>query len=428
MLVKDFYAGTSSGLFVFSNVLSVLGDKLIIAAADATTGTELWVSDGTTAGTTQIVDLNPGTGSGVSGGGLTPLTTYVVGSTYFFCGSEGVNGYELWKTNGTAAGTVLVKDIQPGANSSNAGWFGTFQGKLLMRADDGVRGQEPWISDGTAGGTYLLKDINVGSGGSSPLGFFNANDRVFFIATEPTTGGEPWVSDGTTNGTQLVKDINPGPSASWTVYGLAGKGRRCALVATEGISGNEHWISDGTAAGTVMLADLRPGPLGGASTGWFFAGDKWYVVANDGTTGAELWVYSAKQTGVASVENFGIACLGSNGQTPTISVVGAPVLGNLTFATKLDKARPSSLAMLCVGAGRTDFRLGTCKFYPSLPGPVVFTTTDVLGGSTVTVPLGLDPVLLGESAYFQWVVADPNGGWIGVASLTDALRIVIGTP
>src|SRR5439155_5431040 len=77
-----------------------------------------------------------------------------------------------------------------------------------------ANGRELWKSDGTAAGTVLVKDINPGPGDSSPDGLTNVNGTLFFAAFDPTTGRELWKSDGTAAGTVLVGDINPGPDSS----------------------------------------------------------------------------------------------------------------------------------------------------------------------------------------------------------------------
>ena len=81
----------------------------------------------------------------------------------FFTAGDGAHGPELWKSDGTEAGTVLVKDIHPGAGgySSPSSLTGV-GGTLFFAADDGTHGSELWKSDGTEAGTVLVKDINAG--------------------------------------------------------------------------------------------------------------------------------------------------------------------------------------------------------------------------------------------------------------------------
>jgi ELWxxDGT repeat protein len=80
------------------------------------------------------------------------LTT--IGSRVFFSAHY---GQELWTSDGTAAGTMMVKDINPGAGGSSRGTLTNFNGTLYFSANDGTHGFELWKSDGTAAGTTMVK-------------------------------------------------------------------------------------------------------------------------------------------------------------------------------------------------------------------------------------------------------------------------------
>src|SRR5213596_656303 len=101
-------------------------------------------------------------------------------SIMLLAANDGGGGIELWKTDGTANGKSLVKDINLGAGNSFPGGSGLFpsefvffNGAWFFSADDGMSGTELWKSDGTPGGTVQVKDINSTSSGasSSPRGF-----------------------------------------------------------------------------------------------------------------------------------------------------------------------------------------------------------------------------------------------------------------
>ena len=86
-----------------------------------------------------------------------------------------------------------------------------FGNKVVFAANDGIHGEELWITDGTSAGTKLLKDINVtGTFGSNPFGFTQLGSKLLFQADDFIHGPELWVTDGTTAGTRLLKDILPG--------------------------------------------------------------------------------------------------------------------------------------------------------------------------------------------------------------------------
>ncbi|MEL7053646.1 MAG: DUF4347 domain-containing protein, partial [Cyanobacteria bacterium J06588_5] len=109
----------------------------------------------------------------------------------------------------------LIADINPGSTGSYPVFLTEFDGKLFFNADDGVNGDELWVSDGTAAGTQLVADINPGSGDSNPGIFTEFDDKLFFGANSGDTVERGlWVSDGTAAGTQLVADISLGGPGS----------------------------------------------------------------------------------------------------------------------------------------------------------------------------------------------------------------------
>lgn len=270
---------------------------MFFAATDGVNGMELWKSDGTEAGTAMVKDIRPGS-SNSSIGYLTH-----VNHVLYFVANNGTTGTELWKSDGTAAGTVLVKDIRTGSLGSNPSCLVNFNDFLYFAADDGVNGSELWKSDGTAAGTVLVKDINPLSAGSYPQSLANANGTLYFAADDGDNGTELWKSDGTAGGTVLVKDIWSGSSGSYP-YGLTGVGSTLFFAATDGVKGTELWRSDGTAAGTSLLKDIWTGSSDSYPFSFKSVNGQLYFSADNGTKGDELWKSDGTTAGTVLIKDI----------------------------------------------------------------------------------------------------------------------------
>ena len=138
------------------------GGRPVFIATNQATGAELWITDGTTAGTLSLGDLAPGlTSSNVTS--LTPLSNGLT----VFSANNGTNGAELWVTDGTAAGTGMLLDMYSGLTGSGPSRFTLLDdGRALFVANSNLIGQEVWITDRTIAGTHAVKDVNL-AGGSS---------------------------------------------------------------------------------------------------------------------------------------------------------------------------------------------------------------------------------------------------------------------
>jgi len=141
---------------------------------------------------------------------LTALTS----SLAVFTTYDPALGRELWRTDGTVAGTTLLKDINPGPASARIDGIIALGNRALVAASDGAAGHELWITDGTTAGTTLLLDINPGPASSEPRDFTLAAGKVYFSADDGAAGRELWVTDGTPAGTTRVFDLFPGPVGS----------------------------------------------------------------------------------------------------------------------------------------------------------------------------------------------------------------------
>ncbi|HSK80058.1 MAG TPA: ELWxxDGT repeat protein [Thermoanaerobaculia bacterium] len=264
--------------------LTVFGSSLLFSAE----GDELWKADSPWTDPVPF-DIHPAGKHLANANGLT-----VVGSTLFFVADDGATGVELWKTDGTAAGTAQVRDILPGPASSiwNYSYMVAAGGLLFFDAAD----RQLWRSDGTAAGTFPLTNVVTGPPSYGVFRLTAAFDRLYFIADDGIHGQELWTSDGTVPGTRMVEDINPGPGSS-SLQELEYVRHTLLFTADDGTHGLEPWVSDGTAATTFLLQDIAPGALPSSPGDFTAAGPLLYFGANDGTHGFEPWALTKTAVG-----------------------------------------------------------------------------------------------------------------------------------
>jgi len=285
-----------------------VGSNYFFSADNGTNGSELWKSDGTEAGTVMVKDIRSGSKSS------DPKNLKAVGSTLYFSAEDGTNGRELWKSDGTSEGTVRVKDIRSGSSGSLLEWDEDEEdtdtlcqclavgSTFFFAADDGISGRELWKSDGTSEGTVRVKDIRLGSSSGNPRNLVAMGNTLYFSATDGSNNRELWKSDGTDEGTEMLKDIHP-TSSSNPEY-LTVIGSTLYFGANDGTHGSELWKSDGTKAGTVMVKDIQPGSSNGDSSYLTVLGSTLYFSANDGTNGSELWKSDGTSEGTVMVKNI----------------------------------------------------------------------------------------------------------------------------
>jgi ELWxxDGT repeat protein len=280
--------------------LAAGGDRLFFRVDTAGRGAELWTSDGTSAGTRLVRDIWPGRE------GSNPTFIVAMGRNVYFRADDGVRGEELWRSDGTAGGTYLVKDVRPGSEPSGAGWLLTRVGqRLYFFASDGTS-EGLWMSDGTGAGTGLVKAFDLHGYEAWVSALTDVGGRLFFEGWDATAGRELWISDGTTAGTRRVKDIRPGKKAS-DMDVLTDIGGRLFFAASDRTHGRELWVSDGTSSGTRLVRDIRPGlETGPCLEGVELAGlhGTVYVDASDGVHGCELWRSDGTRAGTWMVKDI----------------------------------------------------------------------------------------------------------------------------
>ena len=312
-MVKDINSvGNSNPFGSFPrNAREVLANTLFFQANDGTNGAELWKSDGTSSGTVMLKDINSG------GGSSYPTDFTVVGNSLYFQANDGTNGAELWKTDGTASGTVMVKDINSGSGSSDLQYLTAVGNTLFFRADDGTNGAELWKSDGTSSGTVMVKNIRSGTGNGNsgnPEEFVVMGNTLFFRADDGQRQGTGptnnlWKSDGTTSGTV---EVDPS-MAFWSPVYLTVANNTLFFGALDGIHGNELWKSDGTASGTMLVKEIRNGssndgiPIPGqtySSYSFEAIGDTLFFAGRGDGANMELWKSDGTSSGTVLVKDI----------------------------------------------------------------------------------------------------------------------------
>lgn len=215
------------------------------------TNKELWVTDGTDAGT-QLVKLIV-TGNSNSYG-INKMTN-VNGIVYFFAadGQYGNTnkGFELWRSDGTDAGTYMVKDINPGMGSSLlTGLDNTvmvaYAGLVYFNATDGTH-EGLWKSDGTDAGTVLVKE-----GITLTPKHVITNNKFFFRGSDRHL----WITDGTNAGTMLLDSAEISNLVSENMVGYNGIVYYPAADTDQQLNEDELWQSDGTPAGTFIVENI----------------------------------------------------------------------------------------------------------------------------------------------------------------------------
>ena len=326
-LLADINPGTDASISYADNAVTQVGSFVFFAATTTTYGDELWKTDGTTAGTQLVKDIYPGsTGSSLN-------NFYALSdSLLLFTADDGNSGLELWRSDGTEAGTFIVKNIAPGSANgiadfiNNPQYYSLFNGKLYFGADNGVSGYELWSSDGTEAGTILIKDIYTNITGSFPDNFEEHNGILFFAASSSAKGVELWKTDGSSAGTILVKDIRPGGLSS-APADLRSLGNTLIFTANDGVHDRELWKTDGTELGTMLVKDIKTNSLGTFSKSGFetqpnsfenrFAriGNIAFFSAIDDLSSIELWKTDGTEAGTMQVKDASPA-IGSDGYAP----------------------------------------------------------------------------------------------------------------
>ena len=345
-LVKDIFPGEDHGMV---QQLTACNGKLVFVARAIThlqvgviDGPKLFVSDGTLEGTFQLGETTV----------FSPENLTAVGNTvYFSAKGQSQNNTELWKTDGTPQGTVMVRNINPGSASSNPANFCNVLGTLYFSADDGQTGRQIWKSSGTSGTTWRVSTLStLGVLGAGIGQIVHLNGRVFFTAGSgiPNLGGQVHRVNVAGNGTVqlgavlIADNLTPcngkvfftqipqigGPKLSFVTSNsnvvtdlktfpvipngpspipqkLTVVGSTLYFTAATAAHGRELWRSTGSEAGTVMVQDFHPGAESSLVNYLCPAGNSLLFSAYRPSDGIELRVYNIGDPSIRMYANIG---------------------------------------------------------------------------------------------------------------------------
>ena len=264
-LLKDIAAETQTQSSNPADFASFNG-QLFFTADDGIAGREVWHSDGTSQGTTLLIDANPG-----AAGSAPSDLSGANGALYFFA-TDSSGTAHLWRSDGTPSGTKALAAVSPRPDPTRSSGCDSraiaLGASVYFAGYDAAAGVQLWKSDGTTAGTQRVTNIVTPSFGAFGICYLSVSaGQLYFQANDGTTGSELWVSDGTTAGTHEVADILPGLLGSTPTQLTAFMGS-LYFLASDGTHGGQLWSTNGTAAGTVSSPVFGTGtPIGIASLG-----------------------------------------------------------------------------------------------------------------------------------------------------------------
>jgi ELWxxDGT repeat protein len=268
-------------------------------------GTDLWVTNGTLAGTRRAASLGS-LGMSVIG----PTQLAAANQRLYFTGIVGGVG-RLFASDGTDSGTHPT-DLGPELADQSIGRIIPSSSGLFFVATDSELRTRLWLTDGSAGsgGTRAMTTNSHDSRYAAFDGFLAVGGRLYFSMWTRDTGRELWVTDGSAATTRLVADIEPGAASSNPRLLRSLDGGGVIFSASTLDRGRELWQSDGTAFGTRLIADLNPGSAGSNPDNAALLGPNLIFAADDGSPiGREFWTTPLTPACRCDIDNSGASSI-----------------------------------------------------------------------------------------------------------------------
>ena len=273
------YNTNAAGVALASTSVQLNDQVIVFSTSTLEHGNELWRTDGTAEGTFRLTDLNAGPQNSEP-----KILTHFGDAVYFSLrpSTNGSQAVELWKTNGTVAGTLRVSEFSGEPSRSNIDHMLPADGTHLNFILDG----EIWQTDGTEAGT--LKQTSFRSAGSHVGDLIFVSDAMGVNTTYLAVYRQS--SDDTSLWRyNLATDTGTVLHSHRSMNLQAGYAGRLLYTATDPDFGRELWYSDGTPETTALWMDINPGPEGSEPTGFYVDGTQALFSATTPDSGRELW-------------------------------------------------------------------------------------------------------------------------------------------
>ena len=313
-MLKDIYSGDSGS---YPKNLTLFDDKIFFTATSDNEGTEVWSTDGTTAGTKILIDYNTNGNSGAT------MLTVAAGSLWYRAESTGGTD-DLVKSDGTTSGTAAYESdigvsydmtefhgklyyfgssgkLSYTDGSSITQLVSVINGSKLTPGDNvlyllaqGASNTTLHKTDGVT--TDLLTEIlDANSGTASNINkMATVGDKLFFTMYTNTYGEELYAADGSTFA--LVKDIAEGPAYS-DIRDMTTLNNKLYFSAQTNEQGRGLWVSDGTTAGTNILKNINEGAYSPSVDNITAIDNKLYFSAINADENDEIWVSDGTEAG-----------------------------------------------------------------------------------------------------------------------------------
>lgn len=236
---KTFYGAGEIGAITEYN------NKLFFYAQNSPDNTELWMTDGTTGGTSLVKEINANGSAGIG-------NIAVAGNKMFFMATDNGNDYDLWTSNGTENGTLKIAELNQQWNTAlSPGNISVMGNRLLFCTQEQLM-----ITDGTTVGTDSLHAITSYTQG---FGYCELNNKVYFILPNGNGNQELWRTDGTVAGTELILNLTSTSNNIISVNSMLAFNNKLLLVASASGQGPDLFTFSGNTNDTLERIVISPG-------------------------------------------------------------------------------------------------------------------------------------------------------------------------